>query len=232
MTEHQTDGNDRIASGVVAGASGTADPDGRQPDRMTLRDLLVWAGIPLVIVLFLRMFVIGVYEIPSESMRDTLQVGDKVVTSRLAPRFFELHRGDIIVFKDPANWLGPSAKSQFLIKRLIGLPGDTVACKGPGQPITINGKAIDDSSFIRPGVNPSDFAFSVKVTEGHVFVMGDNRSNSADSRVHQEDGDNGLVPISDVEGVAAAIYWPVGHWSGLGRPDAVFDGVSGVSGGK
>ncbi|PWG58942.1 signal peptidase I [Bifidobacterium catulorum] len=202
------------------------------PDRMTFRDLLVWAGIPLVIVLFLRMFVIGVYEIPSESMRDTLQVGDKVVASRLTPRFFELKRGDIVVFKDPAHWLGPNVKSDLLIKRLIGLPGDTVECKGPGQPVTVNGVAIDDSSFIRPGVHPSDYAFSVKVTEGHLFVMGDNRSNSADSRAHQEDGSNGLVPIGDVEGVAFAVYWPVSDWAGLGRPDDAFAKVPGISGVK
>ncbi|PJM74611.1 signal peptidase I [Bifidobacterium simiarum] len=214
---------------------GKHDGGRRDDDRLTLKDLLVWAGVPLLIVLFLRLFVIGVYEIPSGSMLNTLQIGDRVVASRLAPKFFELHRGDIVVFKDPANWLGRddgSGRTQYLIKRVIGLPGDTVKCTGPGAPVTVNGKAIDDSGFIREGVNPSDYPFEVTVSEGHLFVMGDNRANSADSRVHQDDGENGLVPVSDVQAVALAVYWPISHWSNLSRPDGVFDQVGGVSGVK
>ncbi|PLS31878.1 signal peptidase [Bifidobacterium margollesii] len=210
------------------------DVEKRGNDRLTFKDLLVWAGVPLLIVLFLRLFVIGVYEIPSGSMLNTLQIGDRVVASRLTPKFSEIHRGDIVVFKDPANWLGTdeggSGRTQYLIKRVIGLPGDTVECTGPGSPVTINGKAIDDSVFIREGVNPSDYPFSVTVSEGHLFVMGDNRANSADSRVHQNDGDNGLVPVSDVQAVALAVYWPISHWSGLSRPDGVFDQVGGIAG--
>lgn len=201
-------------------------------DRLTFKDLLVWAGVPLLIVLFLRLFVIGVYEIPSESMMNTLEPGDKVVTSRLAPRFSELHRGDIVVFRDPAEWLGEGTSSKYLIKRLIGLPGDVVECKGPGEPVTVNGTAIDDEQFIRSGVNPSDYPFKVTVTEGNLFVMGDNRANSADSRAHQNDGNNGLVPISNVEGVGVLIFWPVSHWTVLRCPDSAFNGVSGATGAR
>ncbi|OXN00323.1 signal peptidase I [Bifidobacterium vansinderenii] len=203
-----------------------------ESERMTLRDLLVWAGIPLVIVLFLRLFIIGVYEIPSASMDTTLQVGDRVVASKLTPKFFSIKRGDIVIFKDPNNWLGETTSSDLLIKRVIGLPGDTVACAGAGQPVTVNGHAIDDSEFIRAGVNPSDYEFNVTVTENHLFVMGDNRSNSADSRVHQGDGDHGLVPINDVQSVAFAVYWPISHWNVLNRPDDAFANVGGVEGAK
>lgn len=217
---------------TVNQAPQTPSDSSADPERMTWRDLIVWAGIPLVIVLFLRLFIIGVYEIPSASMATTLQVGDRVVASKLTPRFFEIKRGDIVIFKDPNNWLGETTKSNLLIKRVIGLPGDTVACAGAGQPVTVNGHAIDDSAFIRAGVNPSDYAFSVTVTADHLFVMGDNRSNSADSRVHQGDGDHGLVPVNDVQGVAFAIYWPISHWSTLNRPDDAFANVGGVEGAK
>lgn len=93
-------------------------------------------------------------------------------------------------------------------QRVIGLPGDTVACKGSGEPITVNGKPIDESAYLKSGVNPSDSPFSVTVTDGNVFVLGDNRSNSRDSRYHLDDGNNGLVPYDDIQGVALFRFWP------------------------
>lgn len=194
-----------------------------------LRDTLVWCGIPIIVVLLIRVFLIGFYVIPSESMMNTIEPGDRVITSKLTPKVFDLKRGDVVVFKDPDHWLQQEDNSKFggdyLIKRLIGLPGDTVACEGLGKPITVNGVAIDESSYIRPGVDPSSFAFSVTVTEGHVFVMGDNRANSADSRYHQNDSSHGLVPISDVVGVGLARYWPLNRISGLDSHHEVFADV-------
>ena len=170
---------------------------------MGLRDTLIWCGIPVLVILLLRVFVFGMYAIPSGSMENTIMPGDRVLTLSLAPKVVDLRRGDIVVFKDPANWLrneqnnGVFGKDR-LIKRLIGLPGDVVECAGEGSPVTINGVAIDESSYIRNGVSPSSFPFRVEVTEGHVFVMGDNRSNSADSRYHQDDEENGLVPVEAI----------------------------------
>lgn len=197
------------------------------------REALLSILIPVLIVVFIRLVVADIYVIPSGSMLDTLQIGDRIVTSRIEGQHQPLYRGDVIVFDDPGNWLsgetqGGLTSSNHLIKRIIGLPGDTVACKGGGAPITINGHAIDETSYLRPGVDPSDIAFSVKVTPHHLFVMGDNRANSADSRYHLSDGQHGLVPISDVQGVAKFVYWPVSHWRGLGRDDAVYRGVGGV----
>ncbi|QOL35346.1 signal peptidase I [Bifidobacterium lemurum] len=199
-------------------------------DSFTFRDMLVWCGVPIIIVLLLRIFLVGLYTIPSRSMMDTIEPGDRVLTSKLTPGVFDLERGDVIVFHDPANWLSSEQNSDivgdYLIKRLIGLPGDVVACEGPGEPVTINGVAINETSYIRPGVDPSSFAFSVTVTEGHVFVMGDNRSSSADSRFHQDDGSNGLVPISDVVGVGLIRYWPLDRIGLLDAHHEVFADVS------
>ena len=201
----------------------------RQPsDRMGVRDLFIWCGIPVIIVLLIRIFFFGFYSIPSGSMLDTIDVGDRVITTKLAPKYIALQRGDVIVFKDPANWLnneGDTAEGDHLIKRLIGLPGDVVACDGPGKPVTINGAAIDEKAYIRPGVDPSAFAFNVTVSAGHVFVMGDNRSSSADSRYHQDDGANGLVPVSDVVGVGLVTYWPLNRIGRLNAHHEVFQHV-------
>jgi len=182
-------------------------------DRLTLRDAITWFGIPVLVVILIRVFLFGAYTIPSGSMLDTIHIGDYVITTKLTPRLFPLKRGDIVVFEDPAHWLSgensSGAVGKDLIKRLIGLPGDTVECKGAGQPIVVNGVPIREFSYIRPGVDPSAFPFKVKVKAGHVFVLGDNRSNSADSRYHRNDGDDGLVPISKIEGVAVFRSWPL-----------------------
>ncbi|MBT1160300.1 signal peptidase I [Bifidobacterium sp. SO1] len=193
-------------------------------------DIIVWCGIPVIIVLFVRIFLVGCYVIPSGSMRNTIAPGDKVVTLNIAPWHAKLERGDIVVFKDPAHWL-PSEEhgglgGDYLIKRLIGLPGDVVECAGKGQPVTVNGTAIDESAYLRAGVAPSAFPFRVEVTAGHAFVMGDNRANSADSRYHQDDGEHGLVPIDDIVGVAFARYWPIARISTLDSHHDVFAGVS------
>ncbi|NAB09392.1 signal peptidase I, partial [Enterococcus durans] len=105
-------------------------------DSFGLRDTLVWCGIPIIIVLLIRIFLLGFYVIPSGSMMNTIEPGDRVITSKLTPKVFDLKRGDVVVFKDPDHWLRQEDSSKlggdYLIKRLIGLPGDTVACEGPG----------------------------------------------------------------------------------------------------
>lgn len=189
----------------------------------TWKDLFFWCIIPVGLVLVLRLVVFGFYLIPSGSMKDTIHIGDRVFTTRLFTDEKHLQRGDIIVFKDPANWLkDESLLSDNLIKRLIGLPGDVVACAGFGEPITINGVAIDEHAYLPSGTEPSDFAFRVKVTPGHVFVLGDNRRFSADSRYHRNDGDHGLVPIKDITGIARGTYWPFTHAKWLDPHREVF----------
>ena len=200
----------------------------------------------IAIVFFVRSFLFEPFRIPSGSMLPTLHVGDFILVNkyeygiRLPVTNWKIiplgspQRGDVVVFKDPNNWLNEEQSSApgggYLIKRLIGLPGDVVECKGAGQPVTINGVAINETSYIRPGVDPSAFPFSVTVTEGRVFVMGDNRANSADSRYHQDDGDRGLVPISDVVGVGIAKYWPLDRLGAIDDHHEVFKDVPDASG--
>lgn len=203
----------------------------RRARSSTVRETALLILIPAIIVVLCRLFIFDLYVIPSGSMMDTLQVGDRIITSKLTPSVGSLKRGDIVVFKDPANWLGDETNgsnpfnTEYLVKRLIGLPGDHVKCCTASGNITINGEPIYESSYIRPGVSPSTIAFDVTVTKDHIFVLGDNRSNSADSRYHSNDGANGLVPISDVAGVAKFVYWPLNHFSHLARPDSVFANV-------
>lgn len=202
------------------------------------KELIAWYLVPIIVVIFLRIFILGVYFIPSGSMLDTIHIGDYVVTSKLTPRVFPLNRGDIVVFEDPANWLSGESSSggilsgKDLIKRLIGLPGDTVECKGDGDPILVNGVPVLESAYIRPGVSPSAFAFKVKVKPGHVFVLGDNRANSADSRYHKNDGDDGLVPISKIEGVAFMRFWPLNRMGIFENHSDAFDDVKAKSANK
>lgn len=217
-------------------SNASGQPDGakhaktkQHDDGFGIRDFLVWCGIPIIVMLLIRIFLLGFYVIPSGSMMNTIQINDRVIGSKLTPTVFDLQRGDIVVFKDPGGWLTAdqtnSGSNEFLIKRLIGLPGDTVACEGGGQPITVNGVAIDESAYLREGVTPSDFPFSVTVEAGHIFVMGDNRSNSADSRYHLEESTHGMVPIDNVISVALVTYWPISHIGLLDSHREVFANV-------
>lgn len=193
--------------------------------------LLTVCMLPVLLVLSIRIFLLGQYIIPSGSMEDTLLVNDRVLTTHgLTLNVGHLQRGDIVVFHDPAGWLGASGdgrfdKDDFLIKRLIGMPGDRVQCKGAGSPIEINGQTIDETAYIKPGVQPSSLRFDVLVPAGHIFVLGDNRDNSADSRYHSSDGDGGMVPIDNVVGVAFMICWPLKHWKRIDTHRDVFANV-------
>ncbi|MFD6422649.1 signal peptidase I [Streptomyces sp. NPDC060198] len=210
--------------------------------------LLVFA---LLIALFLKTFVVQAFVIPSGSMEQTIQIGDRVLVDKFTPWFHaEPQRGDVVVFKDPGGWLGesgtastdtapagvrqakelltfigllPSADEQDLIKRVIAVGGDTVKCCGEDGRLTVNGVAVDEP-YLNLGDVPSAIQFEVKVPEGRIFVMGDHRSNSADSRYHLGNGFDGTVPLSDVVGRAVVIAWPVGSWATPGHRDA-FAGV-------
>ena len=212
---HNTEPHTKTDAAGTDGAMQTAPEPHHSVGRMIL-EYLPWIVVPIVVVVLLRMFVFTMYEIPSSSMENTLRVGDRVMVVK--PTIAKPERGDIITFKDPGGWLPSNEKkrSDILIKRLIGMPGDTVECAGHGAPIMVNGEPLDESAYLQEGMAPSEIPFSVTVPEGRVFVLGDNRSNSADSRYHLNDvgtDGTGTVPMDNITGVSKLIYWPFSHWS-------------------
>lgn len=200
--------------------------------------------LALILSLVIKTFLVQAFSIPSGSMEDTLLVGDRVLVSKLTPGPFDVHRGDVVVFKDPGGWLPaqedtesglphalntaltfvgllPQDAGEHLIKRVIGLPGDTVVCCDAQQRITVNGTPITES-YVRQGNLPSDETFKVTVQPGRLWVMGDNRSESLDSRFHRELKDDGQVPIGNVVGKAFAVVWPFSRFGGVIEPPDVF----------
>ncbi len=203
----------------------------------------------LIVSSVLRAFVGQMFIIPSESMQNTLLVGDRVVVEKLT----DVNRGDVIVFEDPGDWLGaeesgdkrgsigrffelvgllPDSSHGHLVKRLIGMPGDKIACCDAKGRLLVNGKPLEEKAYIYPGDAPSAIEFQVTVPVGKVFVMGDHRSASGDSRVHLTDigpngkkaGDAAFVPMDKITGRAIAVIWPAGDMRKLDSPDT-FDQI-------
>jgi signal peptidase I len=152
------------------------------------------------------MVIFGFYTVPSGSMEPTLHVGDTFIGVRRVAGLPSLHRGDVIVFKDDAGWMnGEPSQGERLVKRLIGLPGDTVSSTD-GLNLYVNGHLIHE-----PQIKTSAdgrIVFNVKVTSGHLFVLGDNRGNSSDSRYHLTEH-HGLIRESSVEAILLLRIRPV-----------------------
>lgn len=200
--------------------------------------------VALCIALVLKTFLVQAFFIPSGSMEQTIRIGDRVLVDKLTPWFgSKVERGEVVVFRDPGGWLGsdgvqpaqdpvgikqikqtltfigllPSANEQDLIKRVIGVGGDTVKCCDARGRVTVNGSPLDES-YVNPGNAPSEIRFEVQVPAGRLFVMGDHRANSADSRYHLDEGFQGTIDESGVVGQAVVIAWPFGHWHRLEQP--------------
>jgi signal peptidase I len=217
--------------------------DEQKKQRSFWKELPILILIALVLALLIKTFMVQAFSIPSASMENTLQEGDRVLVDKLTPWFgSEPERGEVVVFHDPGGWLGetapassnpvasavqkalsfiglmPSAEEKDLIKRVIAVGGDTVECKGTG-PVTVNGKALNEP-YIYPGNTPcGDKPFGpIKVPKGRIWVMGDHRQDSLDSRYHQDLKGNGTVSVNEVVGRAIVVAWPVNRWSTLPVP--------------
>lgn len=231
------------------GASAGDEAAARSP-WVFLRDLLIILVVALVISTLLKSYVVRTFYIPSGSMEPTLQVGDRVLVSRLTPSPFELKRGDVVVFSDPGGWLSnppsgaqgwsigrafqdaltlvglaDSDSHQYLVKRVIGLGGDHVVCANVGGPVTVNGVTLDESAYLSAGTPPCARTFDVVVDPNGMWVMGDNRGNSLDSGYHVDDPGRGSVPVNNVVGKAFQITWPLSRFSGVTGPGETFDRV-------
>ena len=222
-----------------------------------LRDVLVIVVIALLVSFLVKTFLVRSFYIPSASMNQTLVIDDRILVDEITPRFGGYERGDVVVFRDPGGWLDPTPQAprspfvegvdwvlslvglaapdsdEHLIKRVIGLPGDHVVCCDALGQITINGQAINETPYLNlpPGkAAPTDVPFDVTVPGNSLWVLGDNRDNSRDSRYNQDKPGAGFVPLDNVVGRAFLITWPFDRFGLIDFRHDVFAGVPDAEG--
>jgi signal peptidase I len=229
----------------------------RKRRRGAVREIPLLIGVAVLIALVLKTFLVQAFVIPSGSMEQTIRIGDRVLVDKLTPWFgSKPQRGDVIVFHDPGGWLAdeqttkkndpvgvkqvkqgltfigllPSDNEKDLIKRVVGVGGDHVKCCDAQGRVTVNGVPLTEGDYLYPGNNPSSTPFDITVPQGRLWVMGDHRDNSADSRAHQNTDYGGTVSEESVVGRAMIIGWPIGHWSTLKEPKTFASVSNSVSG--
>lgn len=192
-----------------------------------LRETAIIVVSALILSALVRAFLVQAFFVPSSSMEDTLLISDRIIASKITTSLSGVQRGEIVVFKDPGGWLPeppppegglrgairtgltfigliPSDSGKDLVKRVIGLGGDRVQCCDAEGRILVNGIALDEPYIIGP---TTQVLFDIVVPPDSMFVMGDNRGNSRDSRFHLEQA-NGSVPIGNVVGRVVLVVWP------------------------
>jgi signal peptidase I len=226
---------------------------GPQPTGSVWRELPILILIALILAILLKTFLVQAFFIPSGSMQNTLQIGDRVMVNKVVYHLRDIKRGDIVVFDgvdsftpevtipEPTNpvskalaWFeglvgfAPPSEKDF-IKRVIGIPGDHVACCDSKGRVSVNGVPLDESAYLYPGNKPSDQPFDIVVPPGRLWVMGDHRAFSSDSRAHLGDPGGGTVPEDKVIGRAFVVIWPVAHWRWLSNPSTFDQGGIGAT---
>lgn len=203
----------------------------RKAKGSSFRELPILVVSALVLSIIVKTFLVQFFYIPSGSMENTLQVNDRVGVNKLGALLSDIKRGEVVVFRDPASWLStpyddstgigkvvkdalvfvgvlPDPAKQYLIKRVIGVGGDRVVCCSTAGKLEVNGVEVDEP-YIYAGNKPSDSTFDVTVPPGFIWVMGDHRGASADSRFHTDDPNKGMVPLDKVTGRALFVIWPL-----------------------
>lgn len=216
---------------------------GLEARRTRHRGLLV-AAAALVLMLMVRGFLVQSFYIPSGSMEPTLEPDDRILVNKVAVAS-SLQRGDLVVFDGTDTFADRSAghggehssragrvlgavasklsiriNESDYVKRVVGLPGDHVLCCDEKGLLVVNDIAVKEP-YVYPGDKPSDLAFDVVVPAERIWVMGDHRSDSADSRAHLGDPGGGMVALDDLIGRAGMVYWPPGRVGVLGAPDSL-----------
>lgn len=239
---------------MTADAAEAAKPPTRRRGVLVfLRDVLVIIVIAALVSFVVKTFVVRSFYIPSGSMERTLLVNDRILVDELTPHWAGYDRGDIVVFRDPGGWLPPAPQrparpalveaadwvltfvglstsdaQDHLVKRVIGLPGDRVVCCNALGQVTINGSPVDELSYLNlpeGDTAASNIDFDVTVPEGAIWVMGDNRDRSQDSRAHQELPGGGFVPLENVVGRAFLTTWPFDRLGLIDTNDEVYRSV-------
>jgi signal peptidase I len=235
-------GPDEVSSDQPAQKSGKPQSAGKhQPKgRSFWKELPVLIVVALVLALVIKTYAIQAFYIPSGSMQNTLAIGDRVLINKIVYHTRSIARGDIVVFNGDGSWDpvppktsqnifskllsdikdigGASADNDIYIKRVIGLPGDHVACCNAQGKVTVNGVPLTEGSYLYPGNVPSSTPFNITVPKGDLWVMGDHRAISYDSRGHMGMPGGGSIPENKVLGRAFVIIWPPSRWSFLDIP--------------
>ena len=231
------------AEDEVPAADPGAAPTGRRRKRRRRsfwRELPILIAVALLLAVVIKTYAIQAFYIPSGSMENTLEINDRVLVNKIVYHIRDIHRGDIVVFNGDGSWdpgtvpvngnifqqfadgfasmFGFGHPGDILIKRVIGVPGDRVACCDAQGRVTVNGVALNEESYLYPGSAPSVTRFNIVVPPGRLWVMGDNRFYSDDSRDHQDAPGGGTIPESAVIGRAFIIIWPPSRWSILPIP--------------
>ncbi|MFT4215400.1 MAG: signal peptidase I [Microbacterium sp.] len=218
-----------------------------------LRDVIVIVAIAVIVSFAVKTFFVRSFYIPSGSMEQTLLINDRILVDELTPRFSGYERGDVVVFRDPGGWLTPQADApeqvplveavdwllslvgvtasdsdEHLIKRIIGVGGDHVVCCNALGQITVNGTPIDESVYLdleEGQTAPTEVPFDVVVPEDSLWVLGDNRDHSRDSRYNTDQPTQGFVPLENVVGRAFLVTWPFTRFGAIDAHHEVFSGV-------
>jgi signal peptidase I len=228
------------AASAGDGESGTPPAGRRKRKRSFWKELPILVAIALLLAVVIKTFAIQAFYIPSGSMENTLEINDRVLVNKIVYHIRDIHRGDIVVFNGDGSWdpgtvpvtgnifqqfadgfasmFGFGHPGDILIKRVIGIPGDRVACCDAQGRVTVNGVPLNEQSYLYPGAAPSLARFNITVPPGRLWVMGDNRFFSEDSRDHMGDPGGGTIPESAVIGRAFIIIWPPSRWRILPIP--------------
>jgi signal peptidase I len=208
------------------------------------QEMILLLAIALGLAILLKSLFVQAFYIPSASMHNTLIENDRILVEKPSYWFDGPERGDIVVFDDPGGWLGAGETAggnpltsamefvglypsgNHLVKRVIGVGGDHVVCCDARGRVTVNGRPLEESAYLPAGVAPSEQEFDVRVPPGHLWVMGDNRAQSADSRAHLGDPGGGFIPVQDVVGRVFVTVWPPDRAEFTDEP-AVFERFGG-----
>jgi signal peptidase I len=245
----RSDTGGAVPDATQAGSGSEEATKGKGKKGSFWRELPVLIGIAVVLALVIKAFAVQAFYIPSGSMENTLEVGDRILVNKIVYHTRDVRRGDVVVFDGPASWnpegnfarpsnpvskvlnvigraFGVAPGEKDFIKRVIGVGGDHVQCCDKQGRLMVNGHPLEEKPYLYTDPEtgeqdvPSEQKFDVTVPKGRLWVMGDHRSDSADSRYHLTEEGGGMVPVDRVIGRAFVVLWPVGRWKTLPIPAA------------